>query len=143
MEVSRLVCFCVLAGASAADICFRKIPVKLLLAMNAAAVFYQLAVKEISMILVAGGIGVGIFSLAMSKFTGEGIGYGDSLCMLSLGIYLGLWNVLEVLAITFFILTVGAVFLLLQKKMSRKCTLPFFPFLTAGYLLWFIGETGL
>ena len=85
--------------------------------------------------MAAGGAGVGILFLLVSKVTREGFGYGDSWAILALGIYLGLWGVLDVLVGTFCFLAVAALVCLTAKKMSRKHTIPFIPFLAAGYLL--------
>ena len=52
-----------------------------------------------------------------------------------LGIFLGIWKLMEVLAGAFFILSLTSVFFLARKKMSRKQSIPFFPFLAIGYLL--------
>ena len=73
--------------------------------------------------------------ILVSKVTREGFGYGDSWAILALGIYLGLWGVLDVLVGTFCFLAVAALVCLTAKKMSRKHTIPFIPFLAAGYLL--------
>ena len=66
--------------------------------------------------------------------TREGMGYGDSWSILILGIYLGVWKLLEVLSTAFMLLGAAAVICLVGKKMSRKYRLPFLPFLAAGYL---------
>ena len=78
--------------------------------------------------MAAGGAGVGILFLLVSKVTREGFGYGDSWAILALGIYLGLWGVLDVLVGTFCFLAVAALVCLTAKKMSRKHTIPFIPF---------------
>lgn len=63
------------------------------------------------------------------------MGYGDSWAILILGIFLGLWGVLEVLAAAFLLLTLVSVVLLARKRMSRRLSVPFYPFLAAGYLI--------
>ena len=120
MEISRMICFGILAGMSVLDIASRKVPVKALL-------------------ILAAGAAVGVLFIFMSKVTKEGIGYGDSLGIFVLGMYLGVWSLLEVLSGAFFLLAISAAVLLAGKRMSRKCALPFYPFLTIGYALWMIG----
>ncbi len=71
------------------------------------------------------------------------MGYGDSWGVVILGIYLGLWGLIEVLSVTFFMLALFAAVVLSKKKMSAKCGIPFYPFLTGGYLAMLFIEGGL
>ena len=137
-EISRFVCFGILAGMSVMDIKVRKIPVLLLVTAIVAAIIYQVLFRTENLMIVIGGMVISVFFFFVSMITEESIGYGDCFGILGLGIYLGLWKLLEVLAGTFFLLICGAMVELFRKKMSRKCALPFFPFLAAGYLLWMI-----
>lgn len=139
MEVSHMVCMGILIMASVIDIRQRNIPVGMLAAADTGALVYQAVFQKEDVILVAGGAAAGIVMLAVSRLTKEGIGYGDSLGILGLGIYLGLWGLLEVLAGAFFLLALGAAFVLAKKRMSRKSMLPFYPFLAVSYLLCQIG----
>lgn len=134
-SVSQWMVAGILVSLSVVDIHYRRIPVDMLVLMNAAVVLYQILVRRESILLVAGGAGVGVLFFLISRVTREGIGYGDSWAILILGIYLGLWGILEILAVTFLLLTVAAVFCLARKRMSRKKTIPFYPFLAAGYLV--------
>lgn len=118
------------------DFLHRKIPLWLLLGSCAGAVLYQVCFRALDFYLIAGGAAVGILFLAVSKMTGEGFGYGDSIGIFVLGLFLGLWNTIEVLCFAFFGLMAGAVWVLAVKKMSRKAAVPFYPFLTLGYALW-------
>ena len=54
-----------------------------------------------------------------------------------LGLYLGLWTLLEVLAGTFLLLLAASLVVLAGRgmKAGAKRGLPFFPFLTGGYLM--------
>lgn len=142
MEVDQIVCLGILIIVSVIDIKYRKIPVEILAAMNAGAVVFRCLCHREDVVLIAGGIVTGIVFLFISKGTKEGVGYGDSLGILGLGIYLGVWKLFEVLAGAFFMLTICAIIVLAGKKMSRKAALPFYPFLTAAYVLWMAGEIG-
>lgn len=133
--VSQMVCLAGLAGLSALDIYFRKIPVNLLILAGAAAAMYQFFVKKEDVCLVAGGMAVGVLFLVIGKVTQESIGYGDGWAVLILGIYLGFWKLLEVLAATCFLLAAASVICMVRRKMSRKAAIPFYPFLMAGYLM--------
>ena len=54
-----------------------------------------------------------------------------------LGLYLGLWKLLEVLAGTFLLLLAASLVVLAADRMrgGAKRGIPFFPFLTGGYLM--------
>lgn len=137
-EISRMVCLGILMWISVTDIKIRKIPMTVLVIGNAGAVIFQIIFRTEDLMIIVGGMVIGLFFFLASKITEESIGYGDCFGILGLGIYLGLWKLLEVLAGTFFLLLLGSVVVLCKEKMSRKCTLPFFPFLAAGYLIWMI-----
>lgn len=86
----------------------------------------------------AGAVSGGLF-LVISKCSKEGIGYGDSWMILNLGIFLGVWRLLAVLVMAFGGTVAAAVCGGVKGKYSRKSSIPFLPFLLAGYvggLLW-------
>lgn len=85
------------------------------------------------------GIGVGVLSLLVSKVTEEAIGYGDSVAIMILGGYLGFWKVVGVLAAAIFTSGVCSVILALRGRVK---TMPFFPFLTLGYILMLAEQRG-
>ena len=134
-EISQVFCMGILLSLSVIDIHFRRIPVDILVMASIAALVYQGITRQADLWMAAGGAGVGILFLLVSKVTREGFGYGDSWAILALGIYLGRWGVLDVLAGTFCLLAAASLICLTAKKMSRKHTIPFIPFLAAGYLL--------
>lgn len=139
--VSQIICLGSLTGLSVTDIYYRKVPGEILAMGAAGTLIYQLYSRSVSPWVLAGGAGVGVLFLLGSKVTREGIGYGDSLAILILGAYMGLWELLKVLSGAFFLLFITSVAGLCMKKMSRKYALPMFPFLTAGYLLVLLVQT--
>lgn len=132
--ISNLVCFFILVVLSLKDIQTHQVSVPALAASASAGVIYHLVSREMDAILILGGILVGVLFLGLSKVTGEGIGYGDSVGILVLGSYLGIWGILVVTAIAFLLLACVVIPVLWTKKMSRKCAIPFYPFLTLGYV---------
>ncbi|MSR92828.1 hypothetical protein FYJ34_00690 [Clostridiaceae bacterium 68-1-5] len=76
---------------------------------------------------MAGGA-VGSACLLLSKVTGEQIGYGDSIGILEMGIYLGGWNLLQVLLLAFFFLGIRAGICMARRGFKKRCVFPFIPF---------------
>ena len=133
--IGEMICLSILLFLSYVDIRTHEIPISVLILGAGGAVFYHIFSGEISWWEITGGIGVGVFFLVVSRITREGMGYGDSLGILVLGEYLGIRGILMVLADAFFILGLFSMAVLCMKRMSKKCVLPFFPFLTCGYVL--------
>ena len=121
--LSQIIGMGMLSVLSIVDIQFRKVPVEILAAANLAVLVYQIMFQKEDLWLVLGGVAVGFVFL------------GISWAILILGIFLGLWGVLEVLAAAFLLLTLVSVVLLARKRMSRRLSVPFYPFLAAGYLI--------
>lgn len=103
-------------------------------------VSYRIYDRRMDKILVVGGIIIGILFFIMSKKSGESIGYADSWMILLLGIYQGFWGILGTLTGAMFLLAVVSLVVIVIKRGSRKAVLPFFPFLTVGYLLWIMSN---
>lgn len=136
--ISRGICLVILAILSVIDFRYRKVPIQVLVIGNVGAAVYQLVTGSIDVCLILAGAGIGAVFFLVSRVTEEGIGYGDSFGILGLGIFLGIWQLLSVLAGTFLLLLIIIIPVLCIKHMSRKCSLPFFPFLTGGYLAWIL-----
>ena len=87
--ISKVLAMAVLTGLSVMDYRIRKVPRDVLLLCMAGVIIYQVLTGNVDWKLsVAGGLS-GILFLWISKITNEAIGYGDSLAILILGIYLG------------------------------------------------------
>lgn len=134
-EISQIICLVILTILSVIDIRYRKVPQHLLVVGNLGAIWYQCMVGGLDRwLLICGGC-IGVIFLIISRVTKEEIGYGDSWGILMLGIFLGVWGVLEVLLLSFLLLIIAAILYFISGRLRRKSTLPFYPFLTAGYLL--------
>lgn len=115
------------------DIRKREIP-QILLVCGAVAVIAVRIVSRQDWQLYAGGAAIGFAFLVISKVTREGLGYGDSLLILILGLFLGLWRIIALLLTAFAAAAFFSIFLLAFKRMGRKQSFPFIPFLAVGYL---------
>ena len=122
--ISKVLAMAVLTGLSVMDYRIRKVPRDVLLLCMAGVIIYQVLTGNVDWKLsVAGGLS-GILFLWISKITNEAIGYGDSLAILILGIYLGIWGLLEVLMTAFFHPWNYRIDLCGNKEKRRTC----FPF---------------
>lgn len=134
-EISRWGCVLYLGVLAILDWKMKKIPLGLVVIGMISACGFQLISKELPFLLAAAGGAVGLVFLAVSKVTEEAFGYGDSMVIGVLGIYLGFWNLLSMLVLTFILAAMTAMFVLVKQKFHRKSVLPFVPFLTCSYIL--------
>lgn len=139
-KISKMICLLILLVLSVKDIRTRTVSLNLLLAAGICSVIYQIAYGKENMPLVAGGMAVGALFLLVSKITEEGLGYGDSFGIFILGTYLGFFDLVSVLMTAFFLLLCVSIPMLIRRKMSKKAALPFYPFLTGGYLCLLLAE---
>lgn len=134
-NISQAGCLLYLGCLSVLDIRSRRLPVWLLVAGGVLALAFQIIWRGFPAILVVAGGAVGIVFLAVSKVTEEGFGYGDSVLIGILGVYLGFWNLLNLLVVTFLFAAGTAMAVLVKRRFRRKTVLPFVPFLGIGYVL--------
>lgn len=90
--------------------------------------------REISPGVLASGGAVGMIFLLISRITGEALGYGDSILILIMGIFLGFWEILYLLMGAFSMAAFFSAAMLVKTRFNRKCSFPFVPFLTAAYI---------
>lgn len=132
--VGQIICGIYLFILAAIDVRIKKIPIWIV-AVGAAAAFSIIQPGK-SGVLALAGAAVGVVFLIVSKVTNEGLGYGDSLVILVMGIYLGFWELLGVLVVAFLLSSIFAVIYLIRKKLDRRAGFPFIPFLFLAYLIW-------
>ncbi len=137
LVISRIICIGMLAGLSVTDLKSRRISGSvLILGSILAAVYLALAGRE-HLWAAMGGLAVGLVFVLVSRVTGEQLGYGDSWLLCILGVYLGVWNLLEVLCISWIGVAAAAAAVLMLRRYRRGTTLPLVPFLAAGYaVMW-------
>ncbi|MBO4421423.1 MAG: prepilin peptidase [Lachnospiraceae bacterium] len=76
--------------------------------------------------------------LLVISFVSRGqIGVGDGGLVMMLGASLGIETVIRILTAALLLITVFSGIMLVMRKLKRKSTLPFIPFLFAGYILSF------
>lgn len=84
----------------------------------------------------------GILCLIVSAITGQALGYGDSCLILCLGAFVSIEEIFCVCKTAVFLCGIAAVVLVVGFHRKRKDTIPFAPFLLAGYLVELIPKGG-
>lgn len=134
----ELMMLAVLLCLTCRDIRTRTIPVWILVPAASAVVFSYIYHGVEKWQSPVAGAAIGVVFLLISKITGEGIGYGDSLTILVLGLAFGWRRLVEILCTAFCILFISAIVLCCRKRVTRKDSLPFLPYLTGGYVIWLV-----
>jgi leader peptidase (prepilin peptidase)/N-methyltransferase len=98
--------------------------------------------EKLSIADCIGGLTVGLITMLISKMTAGKIGMGDGILLCVTGIGLGFWNNLELFGIALFLAAVLSILLLLSRIVDRKKSIPFIPFLFAGYLIIVFASKG-
>ena len=132
------ICQCIflvyIAALAVMDFKYRKLPLKTLLSGLFIAAAGCLCGREISPVLLATGGCMGIVFLLISRVSGESFGYGDSILILIIGIFLGFWNLMHLLLGAFSMAAVFSAVMMIKHRFNRKSSFPFVPFLAAAYL---------
>lgn len=85
-----------------------------------------------------GGVLVGLFLILFSKITSEQIGLGDGIIFIITGIGIGMISNFILLVNSLFLTCIISILLLALKKVNRKTTLPFTPFIFCSFILEWI-----
>ena len=86
------------------------------------------------------GLVIGSLFIVISKATREGLGYGESWLMCILGGYLGIWNMLELLVMTWMLTAVVAGIILARSRFKKRTSIPLVPLITVGYIAVWLTE---
>lgn len=121
-----LILLALLAGQ---DIKEKKISVDKLLVFACMAVLYRIFIKQFFWQEILGCMIPGTILLLLSWVTKEGIGYGDGMAVIVLGLWTGGWFALHVMGLGIMLCGMYAVICLVRKK---RDAIPFIPFLLAG-----------
>lgn len=87
-----------------------------------------------------GGIAIGASVVVISLATAGKIGLGDGLILCVTGLGMGFWGNLELFAIALLLAAIVSIILLVFRLADRKQSIPFVPFLFAGYLFLIISN---
>ena len=81
------------------------------------------------------GVAVGAFLYIVSKISRGEVGEADAFVYAVTGMTIGIYHNVEVLLVSLFFAAIVSAFLLVIKRVDRKCKLPFIPFTFAGYVV--------
>ena len=127
-KIAKLAGLFFLGFGAAQDIKYQKISTEYLLAGSCAAILYRALFGRMHWSVWVAGLGCGIVFLMISKWSQEGIGYGDSWMILNMGIFLGIWNLLGMLMLAFLVAAMAAGAGLWSGKWKRTTRMSFYPF---------------
>lgn len=134
-EIETVIVLMWLALLSIEDWSTRSVSVKGLLCGGIGTLIYLgVTITQVSELTnhINGGL-CGIIFLLISKCTKEALGYGDSVVLLILGLYLGIWDFLEVGFLAFVFSGIYGV--IHMKRQTESKTIPFIPFILGGYVV--------
>ncbi|HAZ91219.1 MAG TPA: hypothetical protein DCX21_04510 [Eubacterium sp.] len=83
------------------------------------------------------GLAAGFVLYLLMKITGDGIGGGDVLIITGLGLYMGVVELMYLLCFSFFLASVAGIILLLMGR-KKGYRMAFVPYITIGYIMWWI-----
>lgn len=137
LVISRIVCMGMLTGLSVTDLKCRRISGSMLILGSALAAGYMLFAGRNHIWLALEGLLAGFIFVLVSKVTREQLGYGDSWLLCILGVYLGIWNFLELLFTAWMAVALAAIIVLVTHRCRRGTALPMVPFIAVGYaVMW-------
>lgn len=125
----------VLAVCTYTDIRRRKVYKKVVLAYLLLAVMGRIAQGADAPGQAAAGLMPGLFCIALSFVTRQGLGYGDSILILICGVSLGLESCIYLTLSAFFWAGIWAMVLFCRKRAERGKAFPFVPFLLIGLMI--------
>lgn len=117
------------------DVIKRRIHIIPVLIFFVGGALYQILLGDAAFAEIFGGILVGVILLGISRLTGEAIGYGDGLVFLVTGVFLGVWQNLNLLFTSLVIAFVYSSVQILLRKKKTKDEIPFVPFIWIADLL--------
>ena len=108
------------------DIKEKRIPVQFLLVSGIVALLFLGISGKMTGAYIMRDVGPGLLLLLLSKITREGIGYGDGVVIVLIGLFCGAFFTVRTVGTAFFLSGIYALVLLWKRQ---RDTIPFLPFL--------------
>lgn len=79
----------------------------------------------------------GVFLLLVFVVTGGKIGIGDGVVFIIIGLMIGCMSAFVVMFLSLIFSATWGGYLMLRKKVGKDTSIPWMPFVLAGYLIWY------
>ena len=135
LTIEKAGCFLFLGTMSLFDIKTKRLPDVSLILGLVASVLVRIAFTGQSFSSYAAAAVVGIIFVIISYLTNEKIGYGDSFVILSIGILVGLENLLFILFTAFVMASFFGMVILVSNNFRKDTGIPFVPFIFAAFIM--------
>ena len=132
--IKEVIMLVVLLYGSWQDTRKREVPLWYLVTGTVTAIGLYCSGGEGKVWYIIAGIAVGIMFFGISKLTEENIGYADSWMIFNLGIFPGVSKQLAIVCLAFLFAALTGAVGMIRHHWNRKSSIPFLPFLAAGYL---------
>ncbi len=130
------ICIGILLAVGAwCDIKTKRLPVSLIIIGGMAGILYQCLVNGMVGIVQFSGMAVGMLMIGISRIGKAGIGLGDGVLFLVLGMFYRFDQMIELLMKASIMTGVSGLILMACKKGNLKTELPFIPFVCVQYVL--------
>ena len=128
------ICLIIILGVICVfDIKRKKIPVYMLIILAAAGIISNFTVGEFDIEKRIIAMLPGMILLIVSMITKQQIGYGDSLIILIMGLYIDIDDILSIVLSSFLLSSIAAIILMTVFKKKKNFEMAFSPFLLIGY----------
>ncbi len=128
------ICLIIILGVICVfDIKRKKIPVYMLIVLAAAGIISNFTVGEFDIEKRIIAMLPGMILLIVSMITKQQIGYGDSLIILIMGLYIDIDDILSIVLSSFLLSSIAAIILMTVFKKKKNFEMAFSPFLLIGY----------
>jgi len=97
-------------------------------------ILINLLTKQLSILEIAAGTGIGLMMLLVGYASRQALGYGDGLLMAAAGCFLGSMQTSILLLCSLLAAAVVSIILILAKKRGWKDRIPFAPCVLAGFV---------
>lgn len=127
------------------DIAHKKISVRMTYASIIAALScaaYGIIIQKDPAANVVWALVPGAIMLGLAFISGEKLGYGDGIVMMTVGLVFGAYSAISAAIIALFFSTIVSVILLVIRHANRNTRLPFIPCITAAVGVMVLGSFG-
>ena len=135
LNISKIVFLSVLCFLAYQDYRKREVSLAVIIIWGVFGVIFRLTNGETQWLSVLAGAGIGGVFLLLSIVTKGKVGAGDAWILAVSGVYLEFWENLNMCILALYLAGVGALLWYWMKRCKRTDTMPFVPFLLAGYLI--------